>query len=593
MYIKNKEAQKWLIGTLIASIVFSPLTPAFAQSSDAPVSEAPAVTTDTPSTGDALVDPNIVSVPDATQESPMESAVGPDSALITNPDASLETTLDPTIPLAAGADEPIDEASDAEKLPEETTPPPPDSMDSGESNGPDIQPTVYSSFNQDQVKIDQNTGALGTTYPIVIPPGRNRVEPTLNLVYNSQNGQQGSIFGEGWSISIPYIERLNINGVENLYSSSTTNYFTSSLDGQLASTTVQGNFVARTENGSFNKYTLSSTTNSWTVTDKNGTQYTFGSVSSSQQNDPNNGVNVFKWMLDRVTDTNDNTVIYSYFKDSGQIYPSSTIYTGSGSSTGIFEVDFSLATSTDNATSSATGFAVKSNYRVSEINARVNGTWVRRYVLGYSTGDNGYTSLLGTITASGANSSGTVVTLPVSTFSYQTQTAGWTSSSTWNPPTPFVGGGGADFGVRIADVNSDALPDIVSSSPAWVNNGHGWTSSSTWNSPTPFTSGGSDSGARMADLNGDGLTDVISGSGAWINNGSGWTSSSTWTSPMSFVSSSVSNGTIIADVNGDGLPDIISGFTDGTSTTYAAWTNNGHGWTNNSSTWNPPISFVA
>ncbi len=48
--------------------------------------------------------------------------------------------------------------------------------------------------------------------------------------------------------------------------------------------------------------------------------------------------------------------LYNYFKDSGQIYPSSTIYTNNDSTTGIFEVDFLRTASTDNATSSATGF---------------------------------------------------------------------------------------------------------------------------------------------------------------------------------------------------------------------------------------------
>ncbi|HET9410040.1 MAG TPA: FG-GAP-like repeat-containing protein [Candidatus Sulfotelmatobacter sp.] len=443
------------------------------------------------------------------------------------------------------------------------------------------------------MKIDKNTGALNTTYPIDIPPGRNGLQPNVDLVYNSQNVQQGSILGEGWSIGIPYIVRLNTNGVENLYSTSTPNRFASSLDGELASTTVAGNYVARTENGTFNKYTFASSTNTWTVTDKNGTQYTFGSTTSTEQNDPNNSSNVYKWMVKQVADTSSNTITYSYFKDSGQIYPSSTVYTNNGTSTGIFEVDFYRTSSTlDNATSSAPGFAVHSNYRVNEIDASVNGTWVRKYVLGYAGGDNGYSTLLGSIAESGQNASGTVVTLASSTFSYQLETPGWVSSSTWNPPAPFVNNAGSDNGLRTADLNGDGLTDIVSSSAAWINSGSGWVSSSTWNSPTAFATGGVDNGVRIVDVNNDGLPDIISNSTAWVNNGAGWTSSSTWKAPMSFVSSSVSNGTIVADVNGDGLPDIISGFTDASgSVAYAAYTNTGKGWAT-STIWLPPIAFV-
>jgi hypothetical protein len=416
------------------------------------------------------------------------------------------------------------------------------------------------------VKIDKNSGALQTTYPISIPPGRNGMQPNLDLVYNSQNMQQGIIFGEGWSIGIPYISRLNKSGVDNLYSTSTLNYFASSLEGELVSTSTVtstgSSYIARTENGAFNKYTFTSSTNLWTMIDKNGTQYAFGLTSSSEQNDPNNSANVYKWMLQNATDTNGNAISYSYFKDSGQIYPSSTIYTANGTSTGIFEVDFQRATSTDNETSSASGFAVNSNYRVSEIDAKVNGTWARKYVLGYITGDNGGTALLGSIAESGENASGTIVSLPSSTFSYQTETPGWTSSSTWNPPTPFVANGGVDDGVRIADVNADSLSDIVGSSSAWIDNGAGWKSSSTWAAPAPFTtSGGGDNGVRIVDLNGDGLADVISSSSAWIDSGAGWTSSSTWTSPNAFATGTVSNGSILADLNGDGLPDILNSVT--------------------------------
>jgi len=60
-------------------------------------------------------------------------------------------------------------------------------------------------------KTDGATGALTQTIRLDIPPGRNGVQPDLALKYNSQNAQDG-IVGYGWTISIPYIQRLNKTG---------------------------------------------------------------------------------------------------------------------------------------------------------------------------------------------------------------------------------------------------------------------------------------------------------------------------------------------------------------------------------------------
>ena len=224
--------------------------------------------------------------------------------------------------------------------------------------------------------------------------------------------------------------------------------------------------------------------------------------------------------------------------------------------------------------------------------AKANGTWVRKYDLSYTTGDNGYTTLLGSIAESGENASGTVVSLPSSTFTYQTQNPGWTSSSTWNSPTPFVASSSADDGVRIANLTGNGLPGVISNSAAWVDTGNGWTSSSTWDSPVSFTTGnGGDSGYRVVDVNNNGLDDIISCSGSYINTGSGWVSSTTWNTPVCFASNGVSTGAIVVDVNGDGLPDIIQGSSSGTAA-YAAWINTGSGWAT-STVWAPPVPFVA
>ena len=81
-------------------------------------------------------------------------------------------------------------------------------------------------------KVDGPTGAFTQRIPLDIPPGRNGLQPDVTLDYNSQRTQDG-IVGYGWSLSIPYIERLNKTGSQDLYGNSS--FFTSSIEGELAS----------------------------------------------------------------------------------------------------------------------------------------------------------------------------------------------------------------------------------------------------------------------------------------------------------------------------------------------------------------------
>jgi Salmonella virulence plasmid 65kDa B protein len=91
-------------------------------------------------------------------------------------------------------------------------------------------PTVFAGYVD--AKVEGSTGAFTQDVPLDIPPGRNGLQPELSLHYNSQNTADG-IVGYGWSLPIPYIERLNKTGSQDLYG--TTPYFTSSIEGELAS----------------------------------------------------------------------------------------------------------------------------------------------------------------------------------------------------------------------------------------------------------------------------------------------------------------------------------------------------------------------
>src|SRR5262245_22985289 len=58
---------------------------------------------------------------------------------------------------------------------------------------------------------DLHTGTGNFTIPIALPPGRNGVQPQLNLVYSTGNGN--GPFGLGWNLSVPGVSRKTSKGI--------------------------------------------------------------------------------------------------------------------------------------------------------------------------------------------------------------------------------------------------------------------------------------------------------------------------------------------------------------------------------------------
>ncbi len=456
---------------------------------------------------------------------------------------------------------------------------------------------------------DQATGGLSYEYLLSVPPGRNGLQPELKLQYSNQNSDIASEVGYGWSLNIPYIERLNKTGVDRLY---TDNYFTSSIAGELVN--ITGNeYGPKTENGDFLKYDLSS--DIWTVIDKKGTVYIYGVTADARQDDPNDSSIIYKWMLEEVRDTNDNYIKYEYYKADGQIYPYKITYTGNGTTDGIFEVEFALENRSDVITQNKTGFSVITSDRIKSIEAKINGDWVRKYDLGYTPGDNSERSLLSSITESGKDQNANVTALPPTTFSYQIASTGvgqpFASDWNWATPVSTSISTRSSFGAVVADVNKDALPDIMESyenaapvlyKGTYLNKGDGtWTLDTNLNSPIIFSCcmPTTEQGIRSADLNGDALIDLVqsgnTGGGsinqAYINSGSSWTLDTNWVAPFHFVSATYGDvGARMADINGDNLPDFFRAFDAGGSIDTVVRLNNGTEWVQ-SLGWDIPVDL--
>ncbi len=207
-------------------------------------------------------------------------------------------------------------------------------------------------------EIDQTTGALVYNYPIETPDGINGLNPKLRLIYNSQNTKNDSVYGYGWSSNIPYIERINKHGTDQLYTGTYDDYVSSTFGELVKNTSTQ--YVPKSASDIVN---FSFNSNVWTYTDKQGTVYTYGGTSASRQDDPGNSSHISKWMLSSITDSDGNSITYTYLKDQGQIYPQIINY-------GIYELGFNLQARTDVTDSYAKGFLVNTRFVLGGISLR-------------------------------------------------------------------------------------------------------------------------------------------------------------------------------------------------------------------------------
>jgi len=172
------------------------------------------------------------------------------------------------------------------------------------------------------------TGAASAEIPILTSPGRNGIQPNLSIVYNSyaKNGP----LGMGWMVDMGAIQRSTKHGVDYSLESEDFVYVVNGLTTELVPVDEWGeNFYGEKIESLFTKYYFNPIAGGWEATTRDGIRYHFGSTSDSRQDfvDGSSNVNVFKWCLDRVEDTNGNYMTVSYFKDQGEIYPEWIRYT--------------------------------------------------------------------------------------------------------------------------------------------------------------------------------------------------------------------------------------------------------------------------
>ncbi len=450
----------------------------------------------------------------------------------------------------------------------------------------EIEQNLYYNKNQTptlnkQLNVDADvlSGAFVYNLPLAIPPGRNGLEPSLSLSYNSQAVDNQSLFGYGWFVNLPSIARQNKKGLNRLYQE---NYFISSLSGELGPIELadehHGLYGAKTELGDFLRYEYAAD-DFWTVTDKQGTIYRFGLTAASRQDDPDDDSKIFKWLLEEIRDANDNFVKYEYEKNNGQIYPLRITYTGHGQTDGIFSLEFLREQRPDQLVSYSMGFAARTVERINEILLKQAGQWFKKYQLAYRVGDNAARSILVSITESARDSQGNVLTLPANEFSYSVGNRSWQADEDLEIPIDFIysnrDGFTPDRGARLIDINGDGLVDILNDVTVYLNDGHNWQLDENFQLPLSFLGNapGTENGLRLGDVNGDSLPDLIKSgytgpegqlvTAVYLNRGHGapaWELDENYQIPLSFTIAGGANrdrGVQLADVNADGLDDIL------------------------------------
>jgi RHS repeat-associated protein len=427
--------------------------------------------------------------------------------------------------------------------------PPPD-----ESDKPDGKSALTSSGSTDSgqftssvsFKVDDFTGAAHLSYPIVVPPARDGLAPSLSLNYSSSG--PNSWVGVGWDLSVGFIQRRGARKGVPKYDS--TDVFEIQSGGSPQELVSIGNneYRLRVE-GALLKIQYFSTGNYWQV-------MKFGQSDASRINrtppyQPS-GSTTYRWCLDRVEDLKTNYMNIYYQTDLdgsyvNQLYLWKIQYNGqtSGGLSPNHEILFNRKTLNrdDFIYNYRGGFKSLTRNLLESIEIRTGGNPVRKYQLQYDTPNS--KSVLSQITLYGNDNF--TSSLPPTKFSYQVHNAGFQEGKDWPNPSAWNNLGGnlirntssANNGIYtdVIDMNGDALPDRV----IYDRGGSPWQ---TWK--VYFNTGGEfDSGES--------------------GNGTNWANPSAWNNiGGNYIRNNYFDGTYVwgtttdvIDMNGDGLSDRV------------------------------------
>ena len=412
-------------------------------------------------------------------------------------------------------------------------------------------------------------GSASYNIPIVVPPGRNGMQPNVQLSYSSSQGN--GVAGVGWSLSSSsVISRCGMtvatDGVSKAVQYS-ENSDKLCLNGQrliAVSTYGQSGSEYRTELDSFSRIkqyggNINSTETYFVVEHKNGLVETYGDTTDAKHS-AYGRTETLTWAISKKEDRASNNIKYSYYQpqtDSGEHLLRYIKYTGHNGKDGNRLVTYHYGDRSQFSSSYLAGGLTRKTKRLTSISTAVNGTMHRTYTLKYENSLASGRSLLKSVKECGVSKC-----LPVTTFQWQEKAPEFTfeklkyaENGTWTeilqdkrwlhevlPHGDTNGDGVRDF------------PGIYLNAEGEKTGTHDEKLSTCFKLPNAFQES-----CLEVDLNADGLTDSFrennslleikyTNTSQWINTGI------VWHHTQGFFQQSEILG--FSDFNGDGFPDL-------------------------------------
>lgn len=360
----------------------------------------------------------------------------------------------------------------------------------------------------DKFQSNLNTGTASYSVPLVAPAGSGGHTPGMQLRYDGGNGN--GVFGLGWRLDIPFVQRQTDKGLPKYDDS---DHFIHSSGEELVAL-ADGCYRFKIESR-FTRFRRVGA--GWEATEKDGTRWLLGESENGQQR---NEFGIFCWMPQRLIDPNGNEIRFFYRQEEGQLYLSQIRYNhapevafGAEPLASGVTISFTYESRPDPIQDYRSRALVRTGQRVQAIDMLALGNLVRRYELSYSN-ENGL-SLLTEVRSLGHDrirfEDDPTQAMPPVRFGYSAANPAQAQNhSMLNPPTLQVG----DPNVDLVDINGDALPDILYTDPLDIhryvlNRGNDrWDTSPTYPAQSPGVQL-ENTGVQIADADGDGYADLL------------------------------------------------------------------------------------